>query len=429
MDAREQMPAEEQERIYQNALLLIDGDLYAEAADELARIPEYRDAAQKRIECEERKATKRLDEIYEEADKAAANMNVRSQEKAIQIFERIPGYRDADERIQQAKRTIEEIIRKERADREEAIRAAKQREKERKKRIKRIILGAVGVVLAAAACFVGASLYKKYAVPALQYRRGVAQMEAGAYDDAYRTLHGMNYKDSSDLIFSVAKDRLQNAQVGSTVLFGAYPQGLITSQEKTPIEWLVLERDGSRMLLISKYALDALPFMRYDYDPMTVVSWQTSLLRNWLNREFLNIAFDDGEIRMLERTAINDILPDGSLGMKVMDRVFLLSVGEAKTYFPTDEDRKCIATLYALGYGAYHSSVDGTCLWWLRTPVENVVIMETTDEPGYAGERAACVGTSGEIVEVGHAILLRGYAVRPAIWVDTEATGELIFKK
>ena len=48
MDAREQMPAEEQERIYQNALLLIDGDLYAEAADELARIPEYRDAAQKR---------------------------------------------------------------------------------------------------------------------------------------------------------------------------------------------------------------------------------------------------------------------------------------------------------------------------------------------------------------------------------------------
>ena len=135
MDAREQMPAEEQERIYQNALLLIDGDLYAEAADELARIPEYRDAAQKRIECEERKATKRLDEIYEEADKAAANMNVRSQEKAIQIFERIPGYRDADERIQQAKRTIEEIVRKERADREEAIRAAKQREKERKKRI------------------------------------------------------------------------------------------------------------------------------------------------------------------------------------------------------------------------------------------------------------------------------------------------------
>ncbi len=424
MDNREPMTAEEQERIYQNALLLIEGELYGEAADELARIPGYRDADERRIECEQRKATKHLDDIYEEADKAAANGNVRSQEKAIQLFSTIPGYRDADARIEQAKEAIQAIQRKERADRAAAIRAAEQRALRRKKRIRRIVGVAIGLVLVAAACFVGVFLYKKYAVPELQYRRGVEQMEAGARDEAYWTLHGMNYKDSSDLIFSVAKDRLQNAQVGSTVLFGAYPQGLITSQEKTPIEWLVLERDGSRMLLISKYALDALPFMRYDYDPMTVVSWQTSLLRNWLNREFLNIAFDDGEIRMLERTAINDILPDGSLGMKVMDRVFLLSVGEAKTYFPTDEDRKCIATLYALGYGAYHSSVDGTCLWWLRTPVENVVIMETTDESGYAGERAACVGTSGEIVEVGHAILLRGYAVRPAIWVDTEATGD-----
>ena len=424
MGKREPMIAEEQERIYQNALLLIEGELYGEAADEFARIPDYRDAALKKLECEEKKATARLDDIYEEGDRAAANRNVRSQEKAIRIFERIPGYRDADQRIEQAKRAIQEIIQKERLDREEAIRAAEEKEQQRKARVRRIVWIAVAAVLVAAACFAGVFLYNKYAVPELQYRRGVEQMEAGAYDDAYRTLHGMNYKDSSDLIFSVAKDRLQNAQVGSTVLFGSYPQGLITSQEKTPIEWLVLGRDGSRMLLISKYALDALPFMRYDYDPTTVVSWQTSLLRNWLNSEFLNIAFDDGEIRMLERTAINDILPDGSLGMKVMDRVFLLSVGEAKTYFPTDEDRKCIATLYALGYGAYHSSVDGTCLWWLRTPVENMVIMETTDKPGYAGERAACVGTSGEIVEVGHAILLRGYAVRPVIWVDTEATGD-----
>lgn len=37
------------------------------------------------------------------------------------------------------------------------------------------------------------------------------------------------------------------------------------------------------------------------------------------------------------------------------------------------------------------------------------------DEPRYAGDRAACVGTSGEIIEVGHAILNRGCAVRPAI--------------
>ena len=251
MDRREQMTAEDQERIYLNALLLIEGDLYGEAADELARIPGYRDADERRIECEKKKATKHLDDIYEEADKAAANGNVRSQEKAIQLFGTIPGYRDADARIEQAKDAIQAIQRKERADREAAIRAAEQRALQKKKRIRRIVGLAIGLVLVAVACFVGRSLYQKYVVPELRYRQGVEQMEAGAYDEAYRTLHGMNYKDSSDLICSVAKDRLQNAQVGSTVLFGFYPQGLITSQEKTPIEWLVLERDGSRMLLIS----------------------------------------------------------------------------------------------------------------------------------------------------------------------------------
>ena len=87
------------ERIYQNALLLIEGRLYAEAADELARIPGYKDADKQRLFCEEKKATAHLDRIYDEAHKAAGNMNVRSQEKAIQIFQKIPGYRDADERI------------------------------------------------------------------------------------------------------------------------------------------------------------------------------------------------------------------------------------------------------------------------------------------------------------------------------------------
>lgn len=48
---------------------------------------------------------------------------------------------------------------------------------------------------------------------------------------------------------------------------------------------------------------------------------------------------------------------------------------------------------------------------------------KAADEPGYVGDRAACVGTSGEIIEVGHAILNRGCAVRPAIGVDPDSSG------
>lgn len=426
-ERRAQTTVEEHERIYQNALLLIEGQLYSEAADEFARIPDYKDAARKMAECEEKKATARLDEIYKEADKAAANRNIRSQKKAIRIFEKISGYRDVDQRIQQARSVIEAIIVQERADREEAIRVAEQKEREKKARTRRVIRVAIGVAFAAVVCIAGVFLFRKYAVPELSYRRGVEQMKAGAYDDAYRTLHGMNYRDSSDLINAIEKERLNDAQVGSTVLFGAYPQGHITSSEKDPIEWLVLDKDGTKLLLISKYALDALPYMRYSFErEHTPVTWRTSLLRQWLNSSFLESAFDPGEIQMLKRERLKNA--DGSYDP--MDRVYLLSIQEAETYFASDEDRKCIATQYALEFGAYRSSVYYTCPWWLRTPVySDSNLMQELADQSYMTYRIACVGTSGQIIYVGHGITSSGYGVRPVIWVDPEATKELTFRK
>ena len=413
------------ERIYQNALLLIEGRLYSEAADELARIPGYRDADERRLACEQKKATARLDDIYEEADKAAANMNVRSQEKAIQIFQKIPGYRDADERIEQAKRTIDEIIQKERADREAAIRAAKEQELKRKARIRRIVWISVTAVLLIAAGFVGRSLYNKYAVPELQYRRGVREMEEGAYDEAYNTLHGMNYRDSSDLVYQMSKERLENVQVGDTVFLGAYPQGHITSEEKDPIEWLVLEKDGSQLTLITKYVVDALPYMKYNYNrDHTPVTWRTSLLREWLNDTFLETAFDPGEIRMLQRTRQKN----GEGSYDTTDRIYLLSVQEAEAYFASDEDRKCVPTQFALEFGAYRSSAEGTTLWWLRTPIYSSNDPILQESGTYATYRIGCVGTSGQIVSVGHYLNCL-YGVRPVIQVDLEGAGELTFTK
>lgn len=425
MEQKKIMNAEECERIYQNALMLFEGQLYSEAASDFARIPGYKDADEKKLECENKAVTSRLDDIYAEADKAAANSNVRSQEKAIQIFQTIHGYKDADERIEQAKQRIREITEKERTDREEAICAAEEQKQKKAVRRKRIIRSLIAVVLAAAFCVVGVILFRKYAVPAIRYDRAVRQFEEGELDEAYRTLHGMNYRDSDEIVYQIAKQRLQDAEVGSTVLFGFFTQGMITSEEKDPIEWIVLEKDGSKMLLISKYALDSLPFMRYDYDPsVTPVSWNTSLLRDWLNHDFLDTAFDSGELRIIKPTVILDIQQNGARGSEVTDKVFVLSANEAKRYFRSDESRKCTATQYALGYGAYHSSNGGTCLWWLRTPVAAAIIMETTDDFGYNADRVACVSTSGEIISAGHDSRIRGYAVRPAIWVDLEATGD-----
>ena len=72
-----------EERIYQNALILESGGLYQDAANEFARIPDYRDAAQRQILNEERSEAAQKDKIYADGDKAAANPNVKSQQKAI----------------------------------------------------------------------------------------------------------------------------------------------------------------------------------------------------------------------------------------------------------------------------------------------------------------------------------------------------------
>ena len=45
-------------------------------------------------------------------------------------------------------------------------------------------------------------------------------------------------------------------KVGNIVTFGHYPQ-TSDGNDSTPIEWLVLARDGNKALLISRYALDS----------------------------------------------------------------------------------------------------------------------------------------------------------------------------
>ena len=83
------------------------------------------------------------------------------------------------------------------------------------------------------------------------------------------------------------------------------------------------------------------------------------------------------------------------------------------------DQRQCLPTRYAIGRGAYQSSVGNTCFWWLRTTVDHTE-QTLTGDPTENITRAALVGSSGGIVEIGHYMSNRQYAVRPVIWVDTE---------
>lgn len=53
---------------------------------------------------------------------------------------------------------------------------------------------------------------------------------------------------------------LKSLKVGDTFTFGHYEQDNNSSNGKEPIEWLVLDRKGNEVLVISKYCLDSKPY-------------------------------------------------------------------------------------------------------------------------------------------------------------------------
>ena len=196
--------------------------------------------------------------------------------------------------------------------------------------------------------------------------------------------------------------------VGDYVLFGTYEQDNDLTNGKEPIEWLVLDVQDNRALLLSRYALD---YRKYKSSNVTA-TWETSSLRSWLNSEFLRDAFNSEEQAMIPMVTVSaDKNPNSNTdpGNTTEDQVFLLSVTEADKYFESDDARKCAPTDYAVSLGVNTSSthvVDGkgTCVWWLRSP-------------GYGNGFAAIIKYEGSLPANSLAERWRS-AVRPALWVN-----------
>lgn len=156
-------------------------------------------------------------------------------------------------------------------------------------------------------------------------------------------------------------------QVGDVIEYGHYEQNMNPYDGSEPIEWQVLMVDNGYALLISKYGLDAKPYN----ESLRGVTWETSTLRNWLNKDFINNAFTSEEKSRIGLATVNT--PDNpeygtSGGNATKDYIFLLSVGEANQLFIGDAARKCTPTNYVKSIGGQVSTDSGTSFWWLRTP-------------------------------------------------------------
>lgn len=434
---------------------LMDAAYLEALAKQFGQIPGYKDAKQQAEQCLQDAENVR-ENAYNDAVKAMQEAERSSYKwrEAIQKLARegLNGYRDVEELRKQAEQRYEEC------------RNAEEKERKAKERRKKTLTIAA-VVLVVIACAI-AWCIPNVIIPNNKYQQAVVLRENGQYDEAialftelgnyydaaaqvtetkyqkatnlnafgkydeayaiYVTLTG--YKDVDKLLIEddniVAAKKVLEAReaqftVGNYVTFGEYPQ-TTAGEDMTPIEWLVLARDGNKALLISRYWLDAQP---YNTDH-TSVTWETCTLRTWLNVTFYNKAFSSDEQAAILTTSVDNGKNQGyskwstSGGNNTEDKVFLLSYAEANKYFGVTYDNisntksRVAPTAYAIAHGTWTSSsnktADGTDAgwWWLRSP-------------GNYQDFAAVVDTDGSLRNI--TVNYVSGSVCPALWVNIEA--------
>ncbi|MEY8315072.1 DUF6273 domain-containing protein [Adlercreutzia muris] len=235
------------------------------------------------------------------------------------------------------------------------------------------------------------------------------------------------------------------AQSFDTVSFGTY-QG-------QAISWLKLAEQDGKTLLVSECVLDAVPYddgaAGYAWSvqsprPAEDVQWADSSVRAWLNGEFLNAAFSADEQGAIAAMTLTDTknnvshtgatAADASVHVaeETTDKVFLLSVAEAKQYFANNAARLAHPTDYAVSQGVYVGTAsnadqpEGAAVWWLRSNGYYAGYASVVTDDGYVhGDGYRMAGELHDGFE-DHGSELKSelggnVGIRPAIWVETSA--------
>lgn len=360
-------------------------------------IPGFRDADNLAEQCLGKAEICRKDEIYAsgKAKMDDPEASVVGYKRAIDSFQKIPGWKDADELIVVCRQKIKEIEAKlrEEARMAEERRIAEAEAEKRGKRISAIILSAFiagSIVLIVLTTVIIPSIRYNTAVgyynegnyqeaydmfhklsykdseelaancfQVLQYDSAMELYNAGKYQEAYEVFHSLvSYKDSQDrakecMLFAL-KETLPTVHIHDIIKFGCYEQDNDITNGEEPIEWLVLAIQDDKALVVSQYALDCRA-MNKSLGPS---SWSACSLRSWLKMNFLNSAFTEQDRELIPFVTVNET---------VQDQIFLLSSSEADRYFASDKKRRCVPTAYALAQGAEINSEYGTVEWWLRS--------------------------------------------------------------
>ena len=335
------------------------------------------------------------DTVYDDAVTKMQSNSVDGYDRAIDLFNSIRGWKDADDKAKECEKLRKEL-------KQTILEARQAEEKRRKKRNKKIIKFSSISAACIITVVVLVSVINSAIAKNRQYTTAMEEMNAGNYAVAYSGFVQLGkYKDSNEKADELRKSGklFSNVEVGNVILFGTYEQDNKSANGKEPIEWHVLAKEDNKILVISKKALDCKPFNTVLVD----ATWENCSLREWLNKDFLKTAFSQHEQDLIQSTSVSNYL-----GNTTTDKLFLLNKTEVENYLKFS-DRKCAPTAYAIAHGAvtgvmFEKFGKKTCFWWLRSQ-------------GINSSTAYSCLDNGYFLDTGHSVNREDICVRPAMWL------------
>lgn len=258
--------------------------------------------------------------------------------------------------------------------------------------------------------------YGDYPQQVLLEEEITSELRTASYDsNNMTTIDGVIYS------YIKCKETTDTYKKGETVYF-----------RHEPILWRVLYQEDDKLLLMSEYILDAMPYHTKDES----VTWETCTLRSWLNgyegsvnlannsytnpgASFMSKAFNSSELEMILKIQLeNSSFLTENIYNSTEDSIFLLSeqdVINTDYGFDNTQDvtitREAYATEYAASRGAsihteketFIQRTPGTCSWWIRTG-------------GMNGSTACNIDPAILFV---NSVIIDGYGIRPAMYIKS----------
>lgn len=239
--------------------------------------------------------------------------------------------------------------------------------------------------------------------------------------------------------YSFSEINIGQLNKGDIVLFGNYEQDGNLNNGTEPIQWDVVKVEGNKVLLLSHYVLDYRCIDSRWFDTgYGKFQWESSEIREWLNNDFYNTAFDAGEQQKIAETTLDNLGSDyfEVKGSQTTDKVFLFNIEDFFKYFECDYETN-LGVAPGGRLGAFEQIMKEPTEYVISkgaqayNPFDNDVARDKYLEYGYnvnravnttswylresAGDGAWTVSMTGTFEYGSHSAVNNG--ICPAIWV------------